>query len=75
MFTETSAQCVAKGALRSDSLKMINYKAEDQFQPMTVKREGITVSPQAQYQHCVSGRLIYRGVGLMSPSDVGSSFD
>ena len=46
MFTETSAQCVAKGALRSDSLKMINYKAEDRFQPMTVKREGITVSLQ-----------------------------
>ena len=46
VFTETSAQCVAKGALRSDSLKMINYKAEDQFQPMTVKREGITVSLQ-----------------------------
>ena len=47
VFTETSAQCVAKGALRSDSLKIKDYNADDQFQSMTGKLESMTISPQA----------------------------
>ena len=44
--------------------KNLNYEVDDKFQPMTVKRESITVSPQAQYGHCASGCLIYHSVGF-----------
>ena len=69
VFTETSAQCAANGALRSDSLKIKNFEIDDQFQPVTVELESITVSPplppQAQYRHCISGRVIHRSVSLI----------